>query len=205
MSDCSPPGSCVHGCVGCHSLPQGIFLTQGSNPHLLDWQADSSPLSHLGSPHLSWSLLTSSQSDTRGLLSTRHVHPSLLGCAAHRLRGGRSWGLRPLFALADAQGSCLLSFSTGTRDHPLLSCRAGLLIHCGRAPRGPGRRCRYTRGWGYGGGGLGARAGVVIPSKEAHQGPHLSLPGRLPRMGRADRGRHFPGSPLMPVYVVHMV
>ena len=32
---------------------QGIFPTQGSNPylwHLLNWQVDSSPLSHLGSP-----------------------------------------------------------------------------------------------------------------------------------------------------------
>ena len=39
--------------VGCHFLLQGIFLTQGSNPHLLGllpWQADSLPLSHLGSP-----------------------------------------------------------------------------------------------------------------------------------------------------------
>ena len=34
----------------CHFLLQGIFLTQGSNPHLLHWQADSLPLSHLGSP-----------------------------------------------------------------------------------------------------------------------------------------------------------
>ena len=39
--DCSPPGSSVHGGspgkntgVGCHFLLQGIFLTQGSNPHL---------------------------------------------------------------------------------------------------------------------------------------------------------------------------
>ena len=29
--------------VGCHFLPQGIFLTQGWNPHLLNWQADSLP------------------------------------------------------------------------------------------------------------------------------------------------------------------
>ena len=39
--------------VGCHFLLQGIFLTQGSNTyllHLLHWQADSLPLSHLGSP-----------------------------------------------------------------------------------------------------------------------------------------------------------
>ena len=38
--------------VGCHSLLQGIFPTQGSNLrlwHLLHWQADSLPLSHLGS------------------------------------------------------------------------------------------------------------------------------------------------------------
>ena len=39
--------------VDWHALLQGIFLTQGSNQHLLcllHWQADSSPLSHLGSP-----------------------------------------------------------------------------------------------------------------------------------------------------------
>ena len=32
--------------VGCHFLPQRIFLTQGSNPCLLLWQVDSLPLSH---------------------------------------------------------------------------------------------------------------------------------------------------------------
>ena len=36
--------------VGCHFLLQGILPTQGSNPHLLHWQADSLPLSHQGSP-----------------------------------------------------------------------------------------------------------------------------------------------------------
>ena len=36
--------------VGCHFFLQGIFLTQGLNPHLLRWQADSLPLSHLGIP-----------------------------------------------------------------------------------------------------------------------------------------------------------
>ena len=29
--------------LGCHSLLQGIFLTQGLNPHLLCWQAGSLP------------------------------------------------------------------------------------------------------------------------------------------------------------------
>ena len=32
-----------------HFFLQGIFLTQGSNPHFLHCQADSLPLSHLGS------------------------------------------------------------------------------------------------------------------------------------------------------------
>ena len=39
--------------VGCHCLLQGIFPTQGLNPHLLHllhWQADSLPLSRQGSP-----------------------------------------------------------------------------------------------------------------------------------------------------------
>ena len=39
--------------MGRYFLLQGIFLTQGSNPHLpclLHWQADSLPLSDLGSP-----------------------------------------------------------------------------------------------------------------------------------------------------------
>ena len=42
LMDCSPLGSSVHGDspgknigVGCHALLQGIFPTQGSNPHLL--------------------------------------------------------------------------------------------------------------------------------------------------------------------------
>ena len=38
--------------VGCHFLLQGIFLTQGSSPRLLNllhWQVDSLPLRHMGS------------------------------------------------------------------------------------------------------------------------------------------------------------
>ena len=55
--NCSPPGFSVHGDfpgkntgVGCHFLLQGIFPTQGLNPHLPRQQVDSSPLSHLGGP-----------------------------------------------------------------------------------------------------------------------------------------------------------
>ena len=38
--------------VGCHFLLQGIFLTQGLNPHLLHWQSDSLPLNHQGITYL---------------------------------------------------------------------------------------------------------------------------------------------------------
>ena len=55
--DCGPPGSSVHGHspskntgAGCHALLQGIFPTQGLNPHLLHWRQILYPLSHLGSP-----------------------------------------------------------------------------------------------------------------------------------------------------------
>ena len=55
--DCSPPRLlCPRDSpgkntgVGCHSLPQGILLTQGSNPCFLHWQVEPLPLSHQGSP-----------------------------------------------------------------------------------------------------------------------------------------------------------
>ena len=52
----SPPGSSDHGILQAGILEWvAIFSsrgspTQGSNPHLLHWQVDSLPLSHLGSP-----------------------------------------------------------------------------------------------------------------------------------------------------------
>ena len=45
--------------VSCHFLLQGIFLTQGSNPSLQFWQADSLPLSHQEVPcqcYIVWKL-----------------------------------------------------------------------------------------------------------------------------------------------------
>ena len=45
----------------CHTLPQGIFLTQGSNPHplcLLHWQAGSLLLAPSGKPLAFWCLST---------------------------------------------------------------------------------------------------------------------------------------------------
>ena len=56
--DCSPPDSFDHGDspgkntgVGCHALLQGIFPTQGSNPHLLHCRQILYHLSHQGSPN----------------------------------------------------------------------------------------------------------------------------------------------------------
>ena len=58
--DSSPPGSSVHGILKARILEwvaishsRGSSTTQESNPSLLHWQADSLPLSHLGSPRLS--------------------------------------------------------------------------------------------------------------------------------------------------------
>ena len=58
--DCRQPESSVHGIlqgkntgVSCHFLLQGIFLTQGSNPCLPQWQADSLPLGAC-SEHVCW-------------------------------------------------------------------------------------------------------------------------------------------------------
>ena len=61
--DCSPPGSSLLGILqagdtgaGCYYLLHGIFLTRGSNWHLLcvlKWQADPLSLCHLGSLLLS--------------------------------------------------------------------------------------------------------------------------------------------------------
>ena len=78
--DCSPPGSSVHGDspgkntrVGCHALLQGIFLTQGLNPHplcLLRWRVDSLPLVPPGKPRrkVIWAQRgTGTQRDTEAL------------------------------------------------------------------------------------------------------------------------------------------
>ena len=55
-TDCSLPASSVHGIFQARILEgvaisfSRIFPTQGSNPCLLHWQGDSSPLNHLGGP-----------------------------------------------------------------------------------------------------------------------------------------------------------
>ena len=51
--------------VDCHALLQGVFPSQGSNPHLLcllHWQAGSSPLAPPGKPQVQWRRVLSASS-----------------------------------------------------------------------------------------------------------------------------------------------
>ena len=99
-TDFSPPGSPVRRIdrqefsgkntgVGCHFLLLGIFLMQGSNPHLLDllhWQADSLPLCHLGSPSVnqfSHSVVSNSLRCKVGVVLQLPMHCSTPGFPVH--------------------------------------------------------------------------------------------------------------------------
>ena len=85
--------------VGCHFLLQGILPTQGSNPHLLHWQAGSLPLSHQGSPWLrqlaSWQMPRSarevlgSQAGGRPLCFSPPSHSTSVLCPSPHLRADR--------------------------------------------------------------------------------------------------------------------
>ena len=80
--------------VGCHALLQGIFLTQGSNPHLLCllfWQAGSLPLAPPGKPHCFYTcshfltanlrpLLTGARWKGQGLCTPRSSPEPVMAC-----------------------------------------------------------------------------------------------------------------------------
>ena len=61
----------------------GAVLTQGSNLHLLHWQADSLPLSHQGSPSGAWD--RSNNLDSLDLRPWRNSNPILPSLVATRL------------------------------------------------------------------------------------------------------------------------
>ena len=75
-------------------LSQGIFLTQGSNPHLLHWQEDSLPLRYLASPGLRtkvWESEVSMPKSRRGMSSFKqrdHVCPSFVFLFIQALSSG---------------------------------------------------------------------------------------------------------------------
>ena len=79
---------------GFHFLLQGIFPTQGSNPCLLHWQADSLPRSHQGSP--SWvSFYLEAQETATGPQKTKSEGTSLYCIWYYRKKRekeGRGWG-----------------------------------------------------------------------------------------------------------------
>ena len=76
--DCSPPGSSFHGDspgkntgVGCHTLLQGIFPIQGSNPGCPHCRHILYHLSHQGRPR---STAYGSYTRPRGLLDSKTYH-----------------------------------------------------------------------------------------------------------------------------------
>ena len=78
--------------VGCHSLCQGIFPTQGSNLHLVHWQVASLPRNHQGSTSHSQVLAMSRilgkiglQWDLHNLSLFLHIVPPM--AKVMRLRG----------------------------------------------------------------------------------------------------------------------
>ena len=92
--DCSPPGSSVHRDspgmntgVGCHSLLQEIFPTQGSNPGFPQCRQSLYPLSHQGSP---WTLNWVAYPFSRG--STQPRNWTGVSCTASRFF--TSWATR---------------------------------------------------------------------------------------------------------------
>ena len=93
--DYSPPGFSVYriskqeywSC--CHFLPQGIFLTQGSNLHLfylLHWQADSLPLAPPGKP-----LCISTFSKNRDQFREGNGNPLQYSCLENPMGRGDWW------------------------------------------------------------------------------------------------------------------
>ena len=59
--------------VGCHSLLQGIFLTQGSKLHLLHWQVGSLSLGPPGKPLIWYPLVLFTQEYTDELPVLRNT------------------------------------------------------------------------------------------------------------------------------------
>ena len=108
--------------VGCHFLYQGIFLTQGSNPHLLKllhWQADSLTLHHLGGPQTLWNdsvqFSHSVVSDSLWAHGLQHARPPCPSPnpAVYPNSCPLSWYCHPtVLSSVVPFSSCLQSFST---------------------------------------------------------------------------------------------
>ena len=122
--------------MGCHFLLQGIFLTQGSNPCLLNWQADSLSLSNQGSPassmlgfvYISCLKNTARADQEEGTLSLSaccfpcgHLWFRVWGCGCVHLNGLQfNFGLHSPTSFSPLHSRLLLQFSCV--GNPLKGC-----------------------------------------------------------------------------------
>ena len=109
--------------VGSHSLLQGIFLTQGLNQRLLNWQGDSLALSHLGSPTYFPLLFSPSVVSNslwpHELQHTMLIYPSLsLGVCSNSCP--LSWWCHPTISFFVVPFSSCLQFFPASCSFPII-------------------------------------------------------------------------------------
>ena len=154
--DCSPPGPSVHGFprqeywLGCPFLLQGIFLTQGSNPHLLcllHWQESFVATEPPGKPTLEkvWSKFSRTVSNCLCRQGTRKEfrwktfavwHEALAGflwadAKDHKMPGGPTHKLEPE-----------ISLDKGRKQHAQISAPGKFPVSPPLTPF-----LQYARGW----------------------------------------------------------
>ena len=96
--------------MGCHAPLQGIFLTQGSNLHLLGllhWQADSLPLAPPGNPY-KMLVMNSNQSarQTEGYYSSTSPRSAGVGRTGELIWDFVLWGWLCLGSCRQESGGC---------------------------------------------------------------------------------------------------
>ena len=118
--------SCHPWALSC-SMAHGIFLDQGSNPCLLDWQANSLPLSHQENPHMAFKLFLSVNSSTsfkkNGIClenQSLSLSSSVADCTPNNLLFpvypvNISWAVRPGGLVSQVQKTFIFEGEGGTR------------------------------------------------------------------------------------------
>ena len=150
--------------AGCHSLLRGVFLTQGSNPHLLRWEVDSLPLSHLGSPPF-----LEQTANRRTMSSKRFTAISIIKSEDRAPKCFHLATVRNISGLLSQMGGeCGLWLSRWY----LSGHRAGFLVHVSAAARTSQicRDCLRVPSPGFGGWGEGRELFLWM-----HKSPSLGL------------------------------
>ena len=130
--------------MGCHFLLQGIFPTQGLNPHLLQWQADYLPLSH-------WYSIAKNQCTTGSFkVKTARMPRHLMHHRGnHHGEQGRAW-LWQWETLNPKQR--WFAVSKGTAHWAVTSCDLRLMLwpgHCRALPTINARDCANEKQKGH--------------------------------------------------------